>query len=493
MCDARFDQILDGPAPNLALEVFAWISSAPRPMTVRELQQALCITANGEIKESGLENFQAVRDLCMGFIGIQDGRVNFTHHSLQEYLAKKTKQRYPNAAERLAIACLQCIKNDDLSALSDFRAYATTNWAFHTRRCVSEMIDSVMLAILTKDPNRLIKGLSVFCQRSNCLEGEPGFQPGSGALPPLHIAATMGLIGVVTKLVNDVEGSDVNIRSANDWTALDCAVSHNHPKTTRKLLELGASITLDHKETMRTTLHLAAMQKDPACLLELFMHLEGTEEALSQNRPRYHHQSTVLYSEDPLNSNEIQNIGQAGNEKVVQKRRFIDQGDVCGVTALHLACGKGTTQIVQKLMDHGADPDVTDYFGFSPLHWAARNGMSDCAKKLITAANKDITDKFGASPLHHAIRKDHSKFWRLLIDRGASMEVKDSTGQTPASLAWSLKNIRLSATLDPLAYDLDEQLTARVTKGQQANCDVLTLKNLTGQASSPKVGSHQAS
>jgi len=43
---------------------------------------------------------------------------------------------------------------------------------------------------------------------------------------------------------------------------------------------------------------------------------------------------------------------------------------VKGNTALHIACHRGYLDIVKHLLDNGADKNVTDNDGDTPLHYA---------------------------------------------------------------------------------------------------------------------------
>lgn len=47
----------------------------------------------------------------------------------------------------------------------------------------------------------------------------------------------------------------------------------------------------------------------------------------------------------------------------------ISRTDKKGRTCLHLASCRGMTDAVRLLLENGADPNVTDIFGNTPLHW----------------------------------------------------------------------------------------------------------------------------
>jgi len=57
-----------------------------------------------------------------------------------------------------------------------------------------------------------------------------------------------------------------------------------------------------------------------------------------------------------------------------------------GRSALHDAAMNGHTGIVELLLAHAADPTARDYFGLTPLNYAAKHGYSGAAN-LITRAS----------------------------------------------------------------------------------------------------------
>ena len=54
-----------------------------------------------------------------------------------------------------------------------------------------------------------------------------------------------------------------------------------------------------------------------------------------------------------------------------------------GRTALHLACAKGATEVVELLLVAGADPGLRDALGNSPLLEAAKAGQDRCVDVLL--------------------------------------------------------------------------------------------------------------
>ena len=81
--------------------------------------------------------------------------------------------------------------------------------------------------------------------------------------------------------------------------------------------------------------------------------------------------------------------------------------------------------------------DQPDWMGFPPLVEACRgnhNAPDDperVRRLLKRGANINITDHKGKTPLHRASQAGHVKITRLLLENGAELEPTDPTGSTP--------------------------------------------------------------
>ncbi|WP_264688090.1 ankyrin repeat domain-containing protein [Wolbachia endosymbiont (group A) of Sympetrum striolatum] len=103
---------------------------------------------------------------------------------------------------------------------------------------------------------------------------------------------------------------------------------------------------------------------------------------------------------------------------------------------LHSAAKNGHADVVNALIQNGANVNAEDNFKSTPLHNAARNGHIDTVKVLI-AKGTDVNakDQDGWTPLHLAAYKCHIDIVKVLLKKGADLLLKNNSGKTPRDLA----------------------------------------------------------
>ncbi|KAK2037554.1 ankyrin, partial [Colletotrichum somersetense] len=62
----------------------------------------------------------------------------------------------------------------------------------------------------------------------------------------------------------------------------------------------------------------------------------------------------------------------------------VDVRDSEGNTALHTAVANGKLVVVLRLLSYGADPNVENAIGWTPVHVAVRMGSVDLVEALVT-------------------------------------------------------------------------------------------------------------
>ena len=112
-------------------------------------------------------------------------------------------------------------------------------------------------------------------------------------------------------------------------------------------------------------------------------------------------------------------------------KSVIDEVDSCNRTALYWASKQLLLDKMKTLILYGADPEIPDYNGSTPLHVSAGRGHVEGISLLIKhGARLESTDRFGATPLHHACAHGNVSAISMLLDLGANPEAINHVGET---------------------------------------------------------------
>jgi ankyrin repeat protein len=118
----------------------------------------------------------------------------------------------------------------------------------------------------------------------------------------------------------------------------------------------------------------------------------------------------------------------SGNFEVVRtlieyKPADIDARDEYGWTPSLLASGGQNFKdgsVLRLLLEHGADINVQDGNGLTPLQWASFNGALEVVRLLLEhGADVEAKNKYGKTALQEAVQEGHDEIVELLRERGA--------------------------------------------------------------------------
>ena len=226
---------------------------------------------------------------------------------------------------------------------------------------------------------------------------------------PLMIAARSGNADVVTQLID--KGANVNARGARGQTALMWAVSEQHPDVVKVLLSRGADIRA------RSEVLSQVMAVPP------------------HGKPEYN-RMIPFGGEDALMF--AARVGDLASARLLLAAgASVNDADAWGVSAMVLAAHSGFTEMVEFLLDNGADANAAGP-GFTALHEAImRRDEKMVAALLAHGANPNTplqtwtperrsSEDFnfapalvGATPFWLAARFAEPGVMRLLVTKGA--------------------------------------------------------------------------
>ena len=94
---------------------------------------------------------------------------------------------------------------------------------------------------------------------------------------------------------------------------------------------------------------------------------------------------------------------------------------------------EASLEIIDMLLGWSADPQASDYSGWTPLHFAAAYYEDPEIIQVLVNHGVDIeaVDDEGRTPLYCAVASNTSRIVMLLLDFGADINAKDNQGWTP--------------------------------------------------------------
>ena len=128
---------------------------------------------------------------------------------------------------------------------------------------------------------------------------------------------------------------------------------------------------------------------------------------------------------------------------MIQREPRLVQARFGGKTLLHRAARSWSIYLAAPILELGADPNARDHAGHPPLYYAGNRfplpvGIPDHLEHDLIALflryGADLDAAGGVkrcTPLHMAARRGHAGLAVALISHGASIEARDSNGETP--------------------------------------------------------------
>ena len=317
----------------------------------------------------------------------------------------------------------------DANAAEDERGQTALMWAVAQSH-------TAVVALLLKNGANLNTHSKVWYQLENTAGNtnpSGNFKMAHGGSSAIMFAARVGDIDTTRVLLE--AGADVNDTAASGVSVLTQAAHSGHEELAIYLLEQGADPNA--MAAGYTPLHAAVLRGEVALVRSLLNHGAIIETSVEHGTPGRR------FSAD-----------------------YSIRSQLIGRNAFWMAAKYGEVEILQILLDAGADPLVVDENGVTSLQVAMGNSGSsldwrrdrigneeldsedeerrtlELAKILIgEGVDVNAADNRGRNAIHHAVLKDFPSVVEFLVSQGAHIDVRNERDLTPLQLAETVQGI----------------------------------------------------
>ena len=293
--------------------------------------------------------------------------------------------------------------------------------------------------------NQTVLAILLICQSSVCFAVNDPTEPTdtTQSAELLHSAVEEGDLKQLKSLMD--KGGDINARDENGIPLLHHALRKDRKEIAQFLVAKGADVNGKDKWG-HTPLYYGIWNKD-ADIVELLVD-KGADVTIKDRRGR----TPVDWARQRDHTEVI--------DLLLSKKADIS-------SALLSAAQNGDREFVEQLLDLGADVNVQDKLGLTPLHIAAsRQDKEIVAFLLAHNAKVNVQDKAQRLPLHYAVGARHP-WWEpkdedietavLLLNHGADVNTPDKEGKTPlyysVRLGKKMTELLLNRGADPNYVD----------------------------------------
>lgn len=239
---------------DLGMRILAWVIYAARRLTVDELRHAIATRPNDIFfRQRGLMKSKEIITRTAGLLQFQNGKVEFVHHTITEFLKKLQEAGFfPNAQTEIALTCLTYLKFSNFKDPTDdmenrakefpFLDYAAGHWGYHATRCMKcePKYSKAFSDVLSKDEIPL-GSLQIIAAK--VLENPVALRipMWKRNMRPLQMAIVCGLESIVETILsqNDVDTEEIGYKNE---TALHTAARSSSQSAIKLLLSRHAKV-----------------------------------------------------------------------------------------------------------------------------------------------------------------------------------------------------------------------------------------------------------
>ena len=240
----------------------------------------------------------------------------------------------------------------------------------------------------------------------------------------LHAFRQHGTVEMLEALL--AAGADINAKTSYGTTPLVEAISHPDPGIFRAFIAAGADTSALRKSgTWYRLLPLSFVLDEHPAVKKIEMVVSAGADPNARDDDGY----TLLHRAASDSDAAAENI-----MALVEVGANVDAVGGYG-TPLHHALEFRNFEVAKSLVKAGADPNVRDKNGHTPLMMAA-TGSAELLELLIDlGAEVNAKQNHDWTALHYAAAHGDKDIIRVLISRGADPHVVDKDGRTPLEVA----------------------------------------------------------
>lgn len=171
--------------------------------------------------------------------------------------------------------------------------------------------------------------------------------------------------------------------------------------------------------------------------------------------------------------------------RLIPLARDLDAMDADGHTPLTLAASDKTADafdMVQALLKMGADPNLPDGTGYTPVHHAAKAGTLAVVQLLVDTYGAEVESGEQVEPVLLAVRNGHERITQFLLSRGARLSREDRAN---AAVSVATRKRMEELQQDPAFFpsDLDAEYGADLAQELRA---IMLVQQATRDSGAPQ-------
>lgn len=242
-----------------------------------------------------------------------------------------------------------------------------------------------------------------------------------------------------------------------------CCASENKPEEIKALIESGYDV--DQRFDNGTTSLMMACCEDACDSVKMLISLGADINATDANG-----QTPLIYAS-------MKNSENSAKLLLAEKNIELEKKDITGSTALLRAVHCSCHEIIQLLIQAGADINAVNFYGESVLiHSIIKKEWSAATELIKHGADVNYSDKMGRTPLIVAAKYGNTEIVKNLIDAGANINTKDINKNTAFIVAADENSTEiLKLLIDTQKISEDEYATAVIKSTKKGNEDAVVI------------------